>query len=155
MNPNLIDRLKKKLKSKKDPTKTYMIMTTNPGDVHHSYFKEKFIDADCLFTDNPYIDPEKDKEKLDPVLYRRYCEGEWLDKYAHPCPFICNWFIIKDYDGKMIGFKQRINATPIIQAEFSTTWPIEHIYVPEQVLNGDLVCMQLMKPDSLLYGGMR
>jgi hypothetical protein len=55
----------------------------------------------------------------------------------------------------MIGFKQRINATPIIQAEFSTTWPIEHIYVPEQVLNGDLVCMQLMKPDSLLYGGMR
>jgi hypothetical protein len=55
----------------------------------------------------------------------------------------------------MIGFKQRINATPIIQKEFTTTWPIEYIYVPEQILNRELVCMHPWKPDSLFYGGMR
>jgi hypothetical protein len=154
MNPNLIDRLKKKLK-RKNQAKTYMIMTTNPGDVHHSYFKEKFIDADCLFTDNPYVfDPEYAKDK-DPAFYKQYYEGHWVEKFEYLCPFICNWFIIKDYEGKIVGFKQRINATPIIQAEFSTTWPIEYIYVPEQVLNGELVCMHPWKPDSLFYGGMR
>jgi predicted phage terminase large subunit-like protein len=100
----LFSRLRK---SKDNPIPLRMRAASNPGDIGHSWVKERFITykgtdrffIPSLYTDNPHLDQkayEISLNKLDPITRAQLKEGNWDVSFTSGL-FKREWFEIVDF----------------------------------------------------------